>query len=57
MDQTLFPLMTKQMLPDCIGEDLALQYIDIKMETKSLIWWDLDTSFSQITSYSFILEQ
>lgn len=56
MDQTLFPLMTKQMLPDCIGEDLALQYIDIKMETKSLIWWDLDTSFSQITSYSFILE-
>lgn len=27
------------------------------METKSLIWWDLDPSFSQTASYYFILEQ
>jgi len=49
--------MSKRTLPDFIGEDLALQHADIKMETKSLIWWALGTSFSQIASYSFILEQ
>lgn len=54
MDQTLFPLMSNRMLPDCMGEDLDLQCVDIEMETKSFIWWDLDTSFSQIASYSFI---
>jgi len=57
MDKTLFPLMSKRTLPDFIGEDLALQHADIKMETKSLIWWALGTSFSHIASYSFILEQ
>lgn len=48
--------MSNQMRPNCIWEDSAVQYVDIEMETKSLIWWDLDPSFSQIASYNFILE-